>query len=137
MVSFFFVSPLFGETIPILTTLRIMGSQNWWFGDPNTSKPIFFAGLPVILRVLFFRWIGSTTRLPNWIEFSTYHFCHWRGIRCNEPKVFFPRTMEGIDPPQRDPHYPIITIVKPPLCRWYMLVYISGTKPPRVPNFSL
>ena len=28
--------------------LRIMGSQNWWFGDPRpllyTSKPLFFGG---------------------------------------------------------------------------------------------
>ena len=48
------------------TALRIMGSQNWWFGDPRTLrhtdsnpsfwqgyrfKPLFLAGLPVILRV--------------------------------------------------------------------------------------
>ena len=35
----------------------IMGSKNWWFGDPrplrktHPNKPLFFAGLPVILRV--------------------------------------------------------------------------------------
>ena len=38
----------------IYSTLRIMGSQNWWFGDPRTLRhthpnPSFLEG-PIILR---------------------------------------------------------------------------------------
>ena len=34
------------------TALRIMGSQNWWFGDPSCThpNPSKIGGLPVILR---------------------------------------------------------------------------------------
>ena len=42
------------KKIIILVTLRIMGSQNWWFGDPRPLRnthpnPSFLQG-PVILR---------------------------------------------------------------------------------------
>ena len=54
-------------------TLRIMGSQNWWFGDP---RPLLYTSKPLYCRVQWFLWLQHISHMiwSHWLDLIfTFH----------------------------------------------------------------
>ena len=73
-------------------TLRIMGSQNWWFGDP---KPLLYTSKPLHRRVQWF--LGEKNKI--WLRSHSFMFCVFAKFFVAFPPMVFVATFHGFGAP--------------------------------------